>query len=115
MLGIDEGTDAALGLRIGDRMQRNGRLTARFRTVDLNDPASGKTPDAECHIERDRAGGDHFDLGMALVSQPHDRALTVLLLNLGECCLEGFLAICNSHLPCPLYARCALEAWVVDV
>ncbi len=40
MLGIDVGADATVALSLGDDVHGQGGLTGRFRTVDLNDPAS---------------------------------------------------------------------------
>ncbi len=39
MFGIDEGADAALLLRFGDRLQRKRGLAGAFRSVDLDDAA----------------------------------------------------------------------------
>ena len=59
VLGVDERHDAAglLGVRHG--VQREGRLAGGLRPVDLDDTAARQAADAERHVERGRAGGDH--------------------------------------------------------
>ena len=95
VLGVDEGGDAACALRVGDRVERQRRLTRRLRAVDLDDAAARETADAERDVEGDRAGGDDLD-GCALVAaQAHDRALAELAVDLGERGLEGLLAVCG--------------------
>ncbi len=93
VLGVDERRDAAGGLGVGDRVQRDGGLTRGFRAVDLDDPAARQAADAERHVQGDRAGGDDRDRLAHLVAEPHHRAFAVVLLDLRERQLEGFLAI----------------------
>ena len=47
MLGIDESGDAALPLGIGHRMKGQGRFARRFRAIDLDNPATGQSADAQ--------------------------------------------------------------------
>ena len=44
VLGIDEGAGAARLLRLGDRVQRQGRLARAFRAVNLDDAPRGRPP-----------------------------------------------------------------------
>ena len=82
---VDEGRRSAGLLRFGDGMQRERRLTARFRTVDLDDAAARETADAEREIERDRAGRDDVERHALLeVAHLHDRAFTELPLDLRQ-------------------------------
>ena len=67
MLGIDEGADAALLLRLGDGVQRQRRLARAFRPVDLDDAAARQAADAERDVEAERAGRDGLDLDHLLV------------------------------------------------
>ena len=84
VLGVDEGRDAAGLLRIGDGVERDRRLTRRFRAVDLDDTATGQATDAERDVERDRAGGDDLDRRTHVLAEAHDRALAVGLLDLSH-------------------------------
>src|SRR3954469_23969845 len=97
MLGVDERRDPAAPLRVGDRVQRNGRLAARLRTVDLDDPATGQATDAEGDIERNGPGGDHLDRRPGLVTETHDRALAVLPLDLRERRCQRLVAVDTCH------------------
>ena len=93
VLRVDERGDAALLLHIGDRVERERRLSGRLGSVDLDDAATREPADAEGDVEGDRAGGDHLD-GRALVAaQSHDRALSELPVDLGEGRFEGLLAV----------------------
>ena len=58
VLDVDEGRRAADLLRFGDRVERERRLTAGFRTVDFDDAAARQTADAEREVERDRAASE---------------------------------------------------------
>ena len=70
VLDVDEGRRAAVLLRFGDHVQRERRLTARFRTVDLDDAAARKPADAEREIEGDRSGRDDVERHALLESRP---------------------------------------------
>ena len=63
VLGVDEGGDAAGRLGAGDGVQRERGLARGLRAVDLDDAAARQAADAEGHVEGDRAGGDHLELG----------------------------------------------------
>ena len=93
VLGVDERGDAALLLHVGDRVERECRLSGRLRTVDLDDAAAREPADAEGDVEGDRSGGDHFDRCALVAAQSHDRALSELPVDLGEGRFEGLLAV----------------------
>jgi hypothetical protein len=98
VLGVDERRDAACGLGVGHRVQRDGGLARRLRAVDLDDPAARQPADAERHVQGDRTGGDDRDRLAHLVAEPHHRAFTEVLVDLCERQLEGFLAVrCLRH------------------
>ena len=84
MLGVDERADAALLLRLGDRVQRERRLTGAFRAIDFDDAAARQTADAESDVEADRAGGDGLVLDRLALAQAHDRTLAKSALDLAD-------------------------------
>ena len=57
VLGVDEGGDPAHPLGIGDDMKAKGGLTTRLRAIDLGDPPSRDTTDANGRVEIDSAVG----------------------------------------------------------
>jgi hypothetical protein len=76
VLGIDEGTDAALLLGFGDGVQSERGLAGGLRPVDFDDAALGQAADAERDVETQRTGRNRLDLDRLLVlAQAHDRAL----------------------------------------
>ena len=62
VLDVDVGGDAAGLLRRGDDVVGERRLAGALRAVDLGDAAARQAADAERQVERERAGGDDFDL-----------------------------------------------------
>ena len=88
VLGVDVGADAAVALRLGDHVHRERGLPRRLGAEHLDDTTAGKAADAECDVERERAGGDGGHADVALLPQPHDGALAVVLLDLAERHLE---------------------------
>ena len=62
VLGVDEGRDAAGPLGLGDDVQGERRLAARFRAKDLDDAAAGNALPAQGDVERQAAGRDPVDL-----------------------------------------------------
>ena len=84
VLGVDVGADAAVALGLGDHVHGERRLAGRLRAEDLDDPAPGQAADAEGEVEREGTRGDGLDADVALLAEPHDRALAVLLLDLAE-------------------------------
>jgi hypothetical protein len=84
VLGVDEGTDTAGALRLGNRLQRQRRLSRRLGAVDLNDPAARQAADPERDVEADRAGRDDVDLGDLAAVERHDRSLAELLFDGGD-------------------------------
>ena len=90
VLDVDEGGRAAVLLRFGDHVERQRRLTARFRTVDFDDAAAREPADAQGQVEGDRAGRDDVERHPLLnLAHLHDRALAELPLDLREGVAEG--------------------------
>ena len=94
VLGVHEGGDPTDRLRVGDDVQTEGRLTARFGAVDLGDPSSRDTADPDGGIQIDGAGADDVDLDPhPVIPHPHDGALPVGTLDLGDGRGEGLLLL----------------------
>src|SRR6266498_1122781 len=74
------------------------RSPRRLGAEDLDHAASRQAADAQCDVERERAGGDGGDADVAVLPQPHDRALAELLLDLAHCHLEGVVAFHDGTL-----------------
>ena len=91
VLGVDVGADATVALGLGDHVHRERGLPGRLRPVDLHDPASGQTTDAEGEVEGQGAGRDRGHPDVALLAELHDRAFAVLLLDLAERHVECLL------------------------
>jgi len=80
VLGVDEGRGAAELLGLGDDVQGERGLAARFRPVDLADAPPRDAADAQGQIEADGAGGDGGDGDVGRVVELHHRALAPLAL-----------------------------------
>ena len=93
MLGVDEGGGAARLLRLGDDVEREGRLARAFRAVDLDDPAAGQAADTERDVEAERAGRHHLHLHLLARSQLHRAALAEGAVDLRQGGVEGFLLV----------------------
>ena len=90
MLGIDEGADAAVLLRLGEAMQSQRGFARGFRAVDFDHPAARQAADAERDVEAERAGGHGVDVHRPVVlAEPHDRALAETALDLRERGIKG--------------------------
>ena len=99
VLGVDVGAHAAVALGLGDDVHRQRRLAGRLRAEDLGDPAARQAADAEGEVERERSGGDGLDGHRALLAHAHDRALAVLLVDLGQRHLQRLVAV-RAHVVC---------------
>ena len=93
VLDVDEGRLAARLLGLGDHLQGDGRLAGGFRAVDLDNPALGDAADAEGDVKGEGARRDDVDVHRLVLPQPHQRARAVLLLDLGDNLVEGFLPL----------------------
>jgi hypothetical protein len=96
VLGIDEGGYAALPLCLGDGVQAERGLAARFRAEDLDDAAAWISADAEGGVERDRAGGNAGNTLLGtLFAERHDGALAEAFFDVADELFEflsGFVA-----------------------
>ena len=82
VLRIDEGRRAARLLCLGNGMNRQSRLTRRFRTVDFDDAATGVTAHTQGIVQTDRTRRNHFHVFDLLVAHFHDRTLAEILFDL---------------------------------
>ena len=82
MLGIHEGRNTAVPLRLRNRVQRHGGLTGRLRPVDLHHTTARKTADAQRCVNGDIAGGNRLDRRAGIVAEAHDGTLAKVLLDL---------------------------------
>jgi hypothetical protein len=78
-------------------VQRQRGLAARLRPEHLHHAPAGQPADAEGHIQRRGAGGDHFDRLVRPLAQPHHGAFAELPLNLRESGVERLLAVRTCH------------------
>jgi hypothetical protein len=93
VLGVDEGRDAALALGVCHCVKGHGGLTGGFRPVNFYDAATGKAANSQSYVQRNGTGRDNLDRGPDFVPEPHDRAFTELLVDLGKRCFERFCTI----------------------
>ena len=101
VLGVDEGRQSVLFLRLGHDVQGKGRFSARFGAENLDHPSPGNAAHAECGIEPDGARRDYGDVGdLVAAAQPHDGALAKLAFDLGN----G-----QIHRLCPIHIRCHFD------
>ena len=83
VFGVDERRHAALPLGVGDGVQGDGRLAARFRAEDFDDPAARQPAAAQGDVEARGPGGDARHIRQPTASPKlHDRAFAELLFDL---------------------------------
>ena len=83
VLGVDECRDSAGALGLRDRVQRERRLAGGFGPEDLHDASFRVAADAQRGVQQDGAGVDRLLIALhAAVTQPHQRSLAELLLDL---------------------------------
>ncbi len=93
MLGVDERGDATGGLGVGHRMQSHGGLSRTLGAVDLDDPAAREAADAQRDVQGYGSGGDHLDRRGGALTEAHDRALAVLLVDLRQGDVERLVPV----------------------
>ena len=111
MLRIDKSRDPAALLHLGYHMQSHSRLTARLRTVDLNDTSLRNAAKTERDVQAQRARGNRLDIHMSSrIPELHHGTLSKLLLNLRKRSVQCFQLIFLCHLLSP-----SLELMFVSV
>jgi len=84
VLGVDEGSDAAIPLSLGSDVEGQCGLTTGLRSVDLDDAAPRNPSDAERQIQGQRPGRDGGHLLDIVGAEAHDGALAELPLDLSH-------------------------------
>ena len=84
MLGIDECGRAPGLLRLGDHLQRQGRLTRGFRPEDFDHPSSREAAHTQRVVERNRAARNHRHWHHGLRPQPQNGTLAELLFHIDQ-------------------------------
>ena len=80
MLRIDDRSNTAQLLRLGNSVDSQRRLTRRLRTKDLYDTSTRVAPDTEGNVERQAPRGDHTHILHGIISHIHNSTLAKLLL-----------------------------------
>jgi hypothetical protein len=96
MFGIDECRDPAGLLRLGDGMERKGRLARAFRAIDFDDAAARKATDPQRDVEPQRPAGDGLDLERLALAEFHCRALAERTIDLRQRCFERLFPV-HAH------------------
>ena len=89
MLRVDKAGDTAALLDFRHHMQGDGRLSAGFRSVDLNNSALGNAAESERNVKRKGSCGNrlHIHVGLGL-TEFHDSTFAEFLLKVTDCCLK---------------------------
>ena len=102
VLSVDKNGRSSGLLGLGHDMKGEGGLAGGFRPENLDDAAPGNPPDAGGDIHRNGAGGDGFDVLNLGLTEPHDGALPVVLLDLQDRHIQRslFLVAISRSLSC---------------
>ena len=85
VFGVDESTDAAVFLALGNGFKTERGFTGRFRAEDFHDTTARQTTDAECQVKAERAGGDDVKVFFLLAAVHfHDGTFAEVFFNLGK-------------------------------
>ena len=94
VLSINESRNSAPLLHFSDHVERHCCLTGRLRSVDLNDPALGNAAQSESNVKAQGSCGDRLNIHLnGGISELHNSSLTVLFLDLQECCVQCLLLL----------------------
>ena len=98
MLGIDDCRNTAGFLHLCHRVDSEGRLTGRLRTVDLDDTSFRITADAQSVVQTQTTRRNHGNVLYLLITQTHDGALSEVFVNLCHRVLQRFQFVCRWSL-----------------
>ena len=82
------------------------RLPGSLGAEDLDDAAAREPADAECEVERERAGRDGSDRDLRPVAHAHDGPFAEVPLDLAERDVERFLSLHAINLPARILCTC---------
>src|SRR3954471_23364376 len=82
MLDIDERREAATLLRLRNYRQGQRRLPRRFRSVNLDNTAARKAPDAQRAINQNIPCRNNLDVDDLVVAETHDGAVAIVFCDL---------------------------------
>gem|GEM_PF-5336982 len=101
MLHVDESGNAARPLGLGDDVLADGGLAGALGAIDLGDAPAGDATDAQGNVEGEGAGGDRLHMEVAGLSQLHNGALTVALVDILQGGFQGsrFSVVAHSAFP----------------
>jgi len=92
VLDVDERSEATAFLRLRDHGQRKRGFAGGFRTENFDDPAAGKSADAQRAINQNVPGRNNVDIDYFVVTETHDGAIAVILGDLLNGEIEIFVA-----------------------
>ena len=104
MFGVDEGGNSAVPLGLGDHVQGQRGLAARFRAENLDDTSTRNPLPSQGHVQRQAAGGNAGDAAADSGAQGHDGPFAELLLDLGDGRFEVRMGI-EHRFDARLYGR----------
>jgi len=81
---IDEGRQAVLPLGLGDDVEGQRCLAARFRTIDLDDPSPGHAAHSQGDVQAEGSRGNYRDIDLLRSPQLHDGPFAELPLDLTD-------------------------------
>ena len=98
MLHVDVRGLTAVFLGGGHNVQGQGGFTGGLRPVNLHNTSSGDAADAQGQVKGQGTGGERLHIHGNVVSQTHDGALAVVLLNFGNGGLQRLflVAVCRG-------------------
>ncbi len=92
VLGIDESTNAATLLRLGDDMVDHGRLAGRLGAEYLDDAPARHAAYPQGDVQRQCTGGNDAHLHpRTVIPHPHDRPFAELPFDLAHCSFQRFV------------------------
>ena len=100
MLCIDERSNTARLLSLGNSVNSKGCLTTRLGTIYLDDTSFGNTAHTKRQVEGDRACGNCFNIESRAFAKLHNGALTEGLFDLTDgklqCLFFFVISLCHN-------------------
>ena len=92
MFHVDERSQPAALLRLGNDRQCERGFARRFRAENFDDSSSRESADTQSAVYENVAGGNDIDVDDFLVTEAHNGAVTVILGDLLNCQVEIFIS-----------------------